>query len=157
MGDYKRSVSSIAAMDTASGPSMSKRRKTSVGGGGGCELELCSSGEQLRNRHLREGLHDVTVSPASSVNSAETVVSGEVFSDRLMSCLSSNVKTSPGVADSSTTPTPLDLEVQFEFLNVRCTLVLFSLVSVEITARAVAENRNLQLNFFFQKKETQCS
>lgn len=115
MGDYKRGVSTIAAMDTSSGASMSKKRKTSGGGSGSCELELCFSGRRLRSKHLREGLHDMTVSPASSVSSAGTVVSEELFPDRLLSSCSRNVKTNTDVADSTMTTLPpsLDLEVQF--------------------------------------------
>ncbi|KAF7840853.1 cyclin-dependent kinase inhibitor 7-like [Senna tora] len=119
MSDYKRSVSTIAGMEeTSSGASMSKRRRTSGGGGGSDgELVLFSSGERLigRDAHLPEGLHEdmtVSFSTGCSVNSTGTVVSGEICPDRLLSCCSSNVKTSAGVANSIITTTtitpPLD-------------------------------------------------
>ncbi|KAI9123801.1 hypothetical protein K1719_005101 [Acacia pycnantha] len=116
MGNNKRSISMIGDM---SGAFMSKKRKPSVAGSGSSELELCSSGEHHRSTHLCEGLHDMKVSPTSSVNSAGTVVSGETFSGRSFSCCSSNiVKTSSGIVDGTATTPPPDLETKgFEIVE----------------------------------------
>ncbi|XP_054779163.1 cyclin-dependent kinase inhibitor 7-like [Prosopis cineraria] len=118
MGDNKRSVSMIADTDTSTGAFVSKKRKPSVDGFGSSELELCPSDYHLRNIRECGGLHNMTVSPASSVNSAGTVVSGRSFS-----CCSSNVKTSSSVVDSTTTPPrpPLDLEAKsFDTVESTC-------------------------------------
>ncbi|XP_028765819.1 cyclin-dependent kinase inhibitor 7-like [Neltuma alba] len=121
MADNKRSISVIADMDTSSRALVSKKRKPAVAGSGSAssELELCSSVDRLRSTHLWEGLHDMTVSPASSVSSAGTVLSGRSFS-----CCSSNVvKTSSGVVNSTTPPPPQqpDLEAKgFETVESTC-------------------------------------
>ncbi|KAK4258756.1 hypothetical protein QN277_005168 [Acacia crassicarpa] len=116
MGNNKRSISMIGHM---SGAFMSKKRKPSVAGSRSSELELCSSGDHHRCTHLCEGLHDMKASPATSVNSAGTVVSGDTFSDRSFSCCSSNiVKSSSGIVDSTATTTPPDLEAKgFEIVE----------------------------------------
>ena len=107
MGDCKRSARKIATMEASNEATMYKKRKTMVGSS---ELQLRSSNVVLGNAHLLQGCHETVVSPASSVNSDGTVVSGELYSGSFLhSCCSSN-ENSEVVKDSIT---PLDLEVQF--------------------------------------------
>ncbi|ESW28542.1 hypothetical protein PHAVU_003G295400 [Phaseolus vulgaris] len=84
MSECKRCVLTIVPMEEASStePIVSKKRKTAA------TATANSASFQLRSTDTRHCFPDTTVSPEPSVNSAGTVVSGELCSDR--SCCSSN-------------------------------------------------------------------
>ncbi|KAK7362656.1 hypothetical protein VNO77_04775 [Canavalia gladiata] len=109
MADCKRCAFPIAAMEESSscGPTISKKRKTVAATSSSFGLQLRSSEQYLPNSHYSLGnFPDITVSPEASVNSAGTVVSGELGSDHsLLSCCSSSYVKE---LDS----TPLDLETK---------------------------------------------
>ncbi|XP_028789597.1 cyclin-dependent kinase inhibitor 7-like [Neltuma alba] len=106
MSDLKRNASSsLAAMEASIETSVSKKMKSDFGS---CQPQLPSSGVQLRSSQLA----DTAISPATSVNSTATKVSGEHFSGRLpLSCSSvssANVETIDAMGNS--TATALDPE-----------------------------------------------
>lgn len=88
MSDCKRNAREMVPSEASSEATLSKKTKT---GAGTCELRSRSCDMELRNTHLLEGWQEKSVSSATSVNSAGTVVSGEFCSDQFpLSCCSSN-------------------------------------------------------------------
>ncbi|XP_054785537.1 cyclin-dependent kinase inhibitor 7-like [Prosopis cineraria] len=125
MSDHKRNASSIAAaMEASIEATMSKKMKTDIAS---CQLQLPSSGVQLRSSHVP----DTAISPATSLNSTETVVSEEHLYGRLPLSFSSvssanNVETIGAVENSTAAASDLETSVLEAGDSTYSTFKLFS-------------------------------